>query len=93
MSEGRAVGVLVGTQAHGVAGLTVHVAHHVDAATLDEDGEEPDSRTRARVRNSSYKPANERKGYYTFCCGNVVQCTHAAAFGQTAIVFGVIAAA
>eukprot|EP00965_Chrysotila_dentata_P102439 3381717-Pleurochrysis_carterae.AAC.1 len=37
MTEGKPVGVLVGKHAHGVGGLTVHVAHHVDVGSVTDE--------------------------------------------------------
>eukprot|EP00965_Chrysotila_dentata_P058580 1943305-Pleurochrysis_carterae.AAC.1 len=48
MSEGKPVGVLVGVHPHGLGGLILHAAHHVDADSLDED-----STRRASARSRS----------------------------------------
>eukprot|EP00965_Chrysotila_dentata_P157051 5188377-Pleurochrysis_carterae.AAC.1 len=88
MSERKPVGVLVGVQPHGLGELILHAAHHVDAHSLDED-----STRRSSARSRGSEQAHERKGYHTFCCGDVVQCTVCTqSEGMVAAVLGVVVA-
>eukprot|EP00965_Chrysotila_dentata_P152470 5038949-Pleurochrysis_carterae.AAC.1 len=88
MEVAKVVGVLVGTHDHGIAGLPVHVAHHVDAEAGGEG-----ARLRSRVGKSAVEAARvARKGYHTYRCGDRVQCTSEAAKGAKAVVFGVMVA-
>eukprot|EP00965_Chrysotila_dentata_P161746 5342032-Pleurochrysis_carterae.AAC.1 len=74
MDSPKVVGVFVGEHEHGIAGMSVNVAHFIDASAFGPDESPAGEGIRAsRPRNAKATVdaiREARKGYHNFRCGD-----------------------